>query len=148
MNSQFTIALHIVGFLAARDGEPLTSERLARTYGTSAVVLRRVLAKLQKAGLVETQRGVGGGAVLARRPTKINLREVFEAVSAHTELIQRHPGEGEGGVAPVLADYINELYAEAEQALLAKLERVTVAAMDRTVRLRIFEALGCGPSKL
>lgn len=146
MNSQITIALHIVGFLASRDGEPLTSDRLARTYGTSPVVLRRVLAKLQQAGIVQTQRGVGGGAVLARSADQINLREVFEAVSTRSELIPRHPGDGEGGVAPVLADYINELYAEAERALFAKLESVTVAAMDRTVRLRIYEALDCDQS--
>lgn len=143
MNSQLTIALHIVGFLASRDGGPLTSERLARTYGTSPVVLRRVLAKLQRAGLVETQRGVGGGAVLARGPGEINLREVFEAVVSRPELMPRHPGDGEGGVAPVLGAYINELYGDAERALLAKLESVTVANMDRTVRRRIYDALEC-----
>ena len=97
MNSRVTIALHIVGFLASRDGEPLTSERLARTYGTSPVVLRRVLAQLQHAGLVRTQRGKGGGAVLARDAEDISLKEVFEAVSQDLELIPRHPGDGEGG---------------------------------------------------
>lgn len=143
VNSRVTIALHIVGFLASRDGKPLTSDRLARTYGTSPVVLRRVLAQLQRAGLVETQRGKGGGSVLARSPEKISLKEVFEAVSTGTELIPRHPGEGEGGVAPVVASYINDLYAEAERAFFEKLDDVSVASMDRTVRLRIYEALDC-----
>ncbi|MEM6993714.1 MAG: Rrf2 family transcriptional regulator [Myxococcota bacterium] len=143
VNGQLTIALHIVGFLASRDGEPLTSGRLARTYGTSPVVLRRVLAKLQQAGLVQTQRGVGGGAVLARDADEINLREVFEAVSGESKILPRHPGDGEGGVAPVLAEYINELYTEAERALLTQLEEVSVASMDRTVRHRIYEALDC-----
>ena len=145
MNSQITIALHIVGFLASRDGEPLTSDRLARTYGTSAVVLRRVLAKLQRAGLVETQRGVGGGSVLARKADRITLKEVFVAVATETQIIPRHPGDGEGGVAPVLAEYINGMYAEAEQAFFESLDNVTVAEMDRTVRLRIYRALDCSP---
>ena len=81
MNSQFPIALHIVGFLAAAGGTPLTSAKMAAVYGTSPVVLRRVLSRLQRAGLVKTQRGVNGGSILARSPEKISLREVFQAVS-------------------------------------------------------------------
>lgn len=75
MTGRFTIALHLLGLLASKNGEPLTSEVMAKTYGTSPVVLRRVLAKLQRAGLVHTQRGVGGGSLLAREASQITLRE-------------------------------------------------------------------------
>lgn len=140
MNSQLAIALHIMGFLASRAGEPLTSEVIAATYGTSPVVVRRVLAKLQRAGLVETRRGVGGGSVLSRKPSRINLREVYEAVADSPEILRRHPGSCSGSIAPVLAGYVNELYEVAEQALLGTLEAVTVAAMDREVRARLGRA--------
>ncbi|GAB5536259.1 MAG: Rrf2 family transcriptional regulator [Rubricoccaceae bacterium] len=145
MNSQLTIALHILGFLASRGGESLTSEEMARTYGTSPVVLRRVLSKLQRAGLVETRRGVGGGSVLARNANAIHLREVYEAVTDSPEILRRHTGDCTGVVAPVLAGYVNELYAEAEQALLAKLEAVTIAEMDRVVGARIRAAVRAEP---
>lgn len=140
MNSQLAIALHVMGVLASRNGEPVTSEALAKTYGTSPVVLRRVLSKLQRAGLINTRRGVGGGAVLARMASSINLREVFGAVADNPQLLRRHPGAGSGGVAPVLAQYVNELYVEAERALLHTLESVTVATMDDAVRSRLFAA--------
>ena len=140
MNSQLAIALHILGFLASRRGASLTSAEMATTYGTSAVVLRRVLAKLQRAGLVETKRGAGGGSVLARDPATIHLREAYEAVTDSQEILTRNPGDCSGLVAPVLADYVDELYAEAEQALLATLEAVSVAEMDRVVGARIREA--------
>ncbi|MEL7499149.1 MAG: Rrf2 family transcriptional regulator [Planctomycetota bacterium] len=133
MNSDLAIGLHIVGFLSSRDGDPLTSEVLAATYGTSPVVIRRVLSKLSQAGLVETRRGSGGGSVLARKPSKINLRQVFEAVCETSELLRRHPGT-ESGVAEVLAGYINDLYAEAEEALMRKLQKVTVKQMDDVVK--------------
>lgn len=136
MNSNLAVGLHIVGFLTARRGEPLTSETLAETYGTSPVVVRRVLSKLNQAGLVETRRGTGGGSVLARKPSQINLRQVFEAVSENQELLRRHPGD-ESGVAKVLAGYINGLYSEAEEALMKKLEKVTVAQMDAVVKPKI-----------
>ncbi|MEL6105682.1 MAG: Rrf2 family transcriptional regulator [Planctomycetota bacterium] len=136
MNSDLAIALHIVGFLTASDGRSLTSETLASTYGTSPVVVRRILSKLSKAGLVETRRGSGGGSLLARSSDQIDLRQVYEAVSENTQLFRRHPGD-ESGVARVLADYIDELYAEAEEALMAKLESVSVKQMDAIVKPRI-----------
>ncbi|MEM7167982.1 MAG: Rrf2 family transcriptional regulator, partial [Planctomycetota bacterium] len=81
MTSDFAIALHILGFLTSRDGGPLTSEEMARTYDTNAVVIRRVQSKLRKAGLIETRRGVNGGSILARKPEDIDLREAYAAVS-------------------------------------------------------------------
>ena len=139
------MALHIMGFLASRQGAPLTSEVLAGTYGTSPVVLRRVLAKLKKAGLVQTQRGAGGGSVLARSADSINLREVYEAIADDARLMPLFSSGCSGKVAPILADYVNELFADAEEALLAKLEAETVASMDHHVRYRIQSALHCRP---
>ena len=133
MNSQLPIALHIVGFLTARDGEPLTSQEMADTYGTSPVVLRRVLAKLQRAGLVETRRGANGGSVLARNPKAINLRQVYEALDDEPQILARHP-ECAGRVEQALAEFMNGVMGDAEAALLAELESVTVAEMDARVR--------------
>ncbi|MFK7884630.1 MAG: Rrf2 family transcriptional regulator [Phycisphaerales bacterium] len=140
MNSELAISFHILGYLTSRGGEPLTSEQMARTYGTSPVVLRRVLAKLQRAGLVETRRGVGGGSVLACEPGAITLRDAYEAVAADTEILRKHPGGCHERVAKVVSGFVNEICREAEDALLAQLESVTVAEMDREIRSR----LGCG----
>lgn len=131
-----------MGFLASRD-EALTSETLAKTYGTSPVVLRRVLAKLNRAGLVSTQRGVGGGSVLGRSAASITLREVYEAIADGSRLMPLFPKTVDGPVAPVLAGYVNELFADAEEALLSQLGSVTVEEMDRDVRGRVRSALRC-----
>ena len=144
MNSQLPIALHIMGFLAFSRGDALTSEVLAATYGTSPVVLRRVLAKLKRAGLVQSRRGVGGGSVLARPADAVTLREVYEAITDDAKLMPPFSESCCGSVAPVLGGYVNELFAEAEQALLAKLQAVTVAEMDRDVRQRILKARHVG----
>ncbi|MEM6785404.1 MAG: Rrf2 family transcriptional regulator [Bacteroidota bacterium] len=138
MNSQLAIGLHILGFLASRPGERLTSEQMARTYGTSPVVLRRVLAKLRQRGLVETWRGNGGGSALARSAKEITLREAYEAIAEDQPILTRHPSDCAGRVATVMGGYINELYADAELALLRRLEAVTVAEMDQEIRTRLF----------
>jgi Rrf2 family protein len=140
MNGHFPIALHILGFLASRKGEPLTSDVLARTYGTSPVVLRRVLARLQRAGLVETQRGVGGGSLLARDPATITLRDAYAAVADETGILTRHPQGCTGQIAPVLASYVNDLLGDAEEAMLARLADVTVASMDIQIRATLARA--------
>ena len=78
--------------------------------------------------------------VLAHDPARINLRQVYEAVARNPELLRRHPGEADG-VADVLADYINELCGEAEEALMRRLEKVSVKQMDAIVKPRICEIL-------
>lgn len=146
MTSEFTIGLHVLGFLTARAGAPLTSDVLAATYGTSPVVLRRVLSKLKRAGLVESRRGVGGGSILAREASSITLRDVWAAVAGEPDLIPRHPGETEGP-ARVLATYINRIYAEAEAALLERLGTLSIEEMDAEVRPEICAALAAMESK-
>ncbi|MEM9513378.1 MAG: Rrf2 family transcriptional regulator [Actinomycetota bacterium] len=134
MNSRLPIALHILGFLTARGGEPLTSEVMAATYGTSPVVLRRVLAQLQRAGLVETRRGVNGGSVLARDPSTITVRDAYTAVNDEPDLLTRHPEDCAGRVEQAMADFVNGLMSDAEQALLDRLNTVTIAEMDQQIR--------------
>ncbi|MFO0554633.1 MAG: Rrf2 family transcriptional regulator [Polyangiaceae bacterium] len=135
MNSRLTVAAHILGVLAYREGTgagAITSEALAESVGTNAVVIRRVLAQLASAGLVASRRGAGGGTVLARDPQRITLRHVYEAVEeGDREILGRHASDvGKAcDVAPLIAAYLDELYQDAEEALLRKLESVTVGAM-------------------
>ncbi|MEM7446827.1 MAG: Rrf2 family transcriptional regulator [Myxococcota bacterium] len=143
MNAQLAIALHIMGFLTTSAGKTLTSEILGKSYGTSPVVLRRVLAKLRRAGLVETRRGVGGGTVLARDPSTINLLEVYQAVAEVEEIqiLQRPSTDCGGVIAPIVGTYIEELFSEAEHALFERLRRVSVEDMDSVLSKRIRAAM-------
>lgn len=110
-------------------------------YGTNPVVIRRVQSKLNKAGLIETRRGVNGGSVLARQPEDINLRDAYEAVSPEPQLLPRHPAGCEELIPIIVAQFVNEISYGAEAALLKQLESVTVKSMDRTIRGRIRNAM-------
>jgi DNA-binding IscR family transcriptional regulator len=120
-----------------RSGKPpATSVELAESIGTNPVVVRRVLAELGAAGLVESRRGRGGGSVLARDARRITLRDAYEAVtSAGENLLGRHAGElgPSCQVAPVIAEYLDELFREAEEALVRRLSEVTVDEMSRAI---------------
>lgn len=144
LNSQLAIAAHILAVLAHCGGETVTSDELAEGFGTNPVVVRRVLAQLNRRGLIESRRGVGGGSVLARPAEEITMRDAYTAVAAEDgTLLPRHPGAFSRGsaVVPIIAGYLNELYAGAEEALLESLEAVTVAQLVQTVQDRA-RALG------
>ncbi len=59
-----------------------TSTELAQSVNTSASFIRRTMAKLSKAGLVETATGKAGTCWLAQKPKQISLLDIYHAVSA------------------------------------------------------------------
>ncbi len=81
-NVQFSIAVHIMAGLACACREVVTSARLARSINTSPSFVRRVLAKLSKAGLVETATGKAGSCWLARDAKAVSLLDIYKAVDA------------------------------------------------------------------
>lgn len=116
MNSQLTIATHILGVLAHhKDDGAVTSDVLAEGFGTNPVVIRRVLLQLKKAGLIVSRPGAEGGSVLAKPPEDISLRDAYSAITnVSGTVLGRHPGQCNAGVsiAPIIADYLNELLAD------------------------------------
>ena len=54
-NSRFPVAVHVMAALAYRDGEALPSPLLAESVKTNPVVIRRLVAQLRRAGLVEAR---------------------------------------------------------------------------------------------
>jgi Rrf2 family protein len=81
-NTQFSIAIHILAALAFVSGRETTSTELAHSVNTSPSFVRRVLAKLSKAGLVKTTTGKTGACWLARDAKDISLLDVYRAVDA------------------------------------------------------------------
>jgi Rrf2 family protein len=81
-NTQFSIAIHIMAGLACGCDKDLTSTDLAASVNTSPSFVRRVLAKLSRAGLVETATGKAGKTWLARDPKRISLLDIYRAVDA------------------------------------------------------------------
>jgi Rrf2 family protein len=82
INTQFPIAVHIMAALGTRSGQDTSSAELAMSVNTSPSFLRRVLAKLSRAGLVETTTGKAGACWLAMDAGDISLLDIYKAVDA------------------------------------------------------------------
>ncbi|MSR78191.1 MAG: Rrf2 family transcriptional regulator [Candidatus Omnitrophica bacterium] len=67
-----------------KDGHPITTKEIVSGEGFSLTFTEKILQKLRLAKIVESLQGNHGGYVLARSPSKINLREIVEALEGHT----------------------------------------------------------------
>src|SRR5262245_55381991 len=71
-DTRLSDVLHVLLHMAQHEG-PLTSEALAGAMGTNPVVVRRTLAGLRDRGYVRSEKGHGGGWVVARSLSDITL---------------------------------------------------------------------------
>ncbi|PWW05729.1 DNA-binding IscR family transcriptional regulator [Paenibacillus cellulosilyticus] len=78
ISSKFSVAIHILSLIDVHDGK-ITSERIAGSVNTNAVVIRRIMSLLSKAGLIESRPGVTG-IKLVRPLSEITLYDVYHAV--------------------------------------------------------------------
>lgn len=81
VNSQFSVAVHVLTMLAGSRDANLKSDYLAGSVNTNPVVVRRLLGQLSQRKLVISQTGAAGGSRLSRCPEDINLAEVYRSVS-------------------------------------------------------------------
>lgn len=78
-DTRLAVTTHILALLSLEREDYISSEILARSVNTNAVVVRRLIGKLKKAGLVTVRRGLGG-TLLNRGPEEITLLDVYKAV--------------------------------------------------------------------
>ena len=127
-NSRFPVAVHVLTALAYRDGESLTSSRLAASVRTNPVVIRRLLIQLGKAGLVEAQVGKSGGVQLARRPESITLLDVFRAVEGGSAWVLPDKPENKAcEVSCAMRKLLSSVLAETDRAISGSLEKVRLS---------------------
>ena len=79
MTSEFAIAVHALVYLNHK-GETVSSEALAENICTNPARVRKVMAKLKKAGLLETREGNSGGYELHGDAAAIRLSDLAQAL--------------------------------------------------------------------
>jgi Rrf2 family transcriptional regulator, nitric oxide-sensitive transcriptional repressor len=73
-------ALRAVVYLASQGGESRTVQQIAAVTRVKAGYLSKVMQGLSRAGLVHSQRGLGGGFTLAAAPARLTVFDVIQAV--------------------------------------------------------------------
>lgn len=110
-------ALRAAVYLATRPGQPATTDEVAKRTQVPVAYLAKILQGLSKAGLVRSQRGVGGGVSLAVHPEDLTLLEVVNAVEPIKRINICPLGfQGHGTDLCSLHLKIDAAYAAVEQA--------------------------------
>lgn len=86
MGTGVEYALHCLTWIAGPLDQPPSSRDLAEIQGVPFAFLKKILPKLEKAGIVESVSGIRGGYRLARDPREISVLDVTDAVEGAKKL--------------------------------------------------------------
>lgn len=126
-NSRLSLALHTLSHMASDPDRMRTSADIADHAGTNPVVVRRVLGKLRKAGLLWSEKGHAGGWRLAKTPDSITLADVYLAlderlVSGNASEDDPSPCHVEEGLQARVAEVLDDI----EASLVERLRETTI----------------------
>lgn len=134
MNTRLAVAAHILTFLHALEGKPVTSELLAASINTNPSLVRRLLMQLGQAGLTRSQMGAGGGTLLARPADRITLLDVLRALGEEGTVFPLHPSPNLAcPVGRNIGAALSARVLPVQQAMEAELGRTTIAQLAAEV---------------
>lgn len=134
MTSEFAIAVHALVYLNHK-AATLSSEALAENVCTNPARVRKVMAKLKKAGLVATKEGADGGYRFTGDPGEVDLAQIDQAVGGKLVSASWKPGnkEMECLVASGMADIMDSIYDELDAICRQRLRQITILQIDQKI---------------
>ncbi len=121
--------------LGCRCEQDTTSAQLAQSVNTSPSFVRRVLAKLSKAGLVRTATGQAGACWLGRTPSEITLLDIYRAVDAPKAFaIHGYEPEKHCQVSCRIKEALEGVLGKTQKSLEATLKRVTLSEVLQDIK--------------
>ena len=138
MDTKFSVAVHVL-ILVSESPQPMTSDQMAESVGTNASYIRKILALLKKAGIVDGHRGVSGYSLLVA-PDQLTLLRIYRAVTEEeqTHILDIHQNPSDlcivgRHIRPVLS----ELFAQVEDSFARSLAGKTLADCMDAIRKRM-----------
>jgi Rrf2 family protein len=133
-NTRIAVAIHIMTSLACA-GESMTSAELAKSINTNAVVVRRLLCLLAKAGLIECTAGKSGGSVLSRKAENISLADIYNAIAPEESLfaIPEKSANRSCAVSCKMKGLLTKVFGQAEDAVRNQLENVRLSDLAKNI---------------
>lgn len=127
-SQQFSVAVHILCFLEFNKNGRTTSELLAMSVNANPAVIRRIMRKLTKAGLIKSTLGTNAAINLAKESDQITLLDVYRAtMEDHPGIFVIHqdtnPSCPVGSKMPYLLDGV---YTKVQTAMENQLSGITI----------------------
>lgn len=114
-------SLRLAIYLACHPDQTVSVDEISRSFGVSRHHLVKVVQTLTELGVVEAQRGRGGGMRLAMRPSEINVGWLIRHAEPHFNLVECFdPKTNTCPIAPACG--LKGLLHRAQQAFLSVLD--------------------------
>jgi len=126
-----SIALHLCLWIGDGDREFRSSPALAKELGFSYHHFAKVVQRLVRSGLLETERGPKGGIRLARAPKTITLLDVYEAAGG--EPLRPHRCLLDPKICAGRACAFGHLVERENELLHRKMKQTTLANLARSL---------------
>lgn len=124
MDTKFSIALHVLAYIEETDNT-VTSELLAKSVGTNASHIRKILALLKDADIIESQQGKKG-IVLKIKANELSLDKIYFGVYPEKELLHVHDtANPDCPVGATIKEALLPIFEESERQLILSLKSKT-----------------------
>lgn len=136
MNSEFTIAVHSLVFLAYLPDKMASSELIAKNVSTHPARIRKIMSCLRKNGFVKTKEGIGGGYILNCNPEEVSLGQLYRSVSCGTLKPHWCTGDPEQAclVSANIQGVMDHIFTEAELYFEKYLDQITISSVLEKIK--------------
>lgn len=138
MDTKFSVAVHVLILISESD-DPLNSEQMAGSVGSNASYIRKILALLKKANIVEGHRGISGYS-LNIAPEQLTLLQIYQAVmkefDVHLLDIHQNPSD-QCIVGRYIRPVLSEMFIDIESAFARSLSEKTLSDCIVNIRDRL-----------
>ena len=138
MDTKFSVAVHIL-ILVSESQPSFNSDQMAMSVGTNASYVRKILALLKKAGIVDGHRGIGGCTMLIPSE-QLTLLQIYQAVMEEPKphLLDVHQNPSDRCVVGChIRPVLSEMFADVEDAFARALAGKTLADCIADIRQRL-----------
>ena len=135
MTNEFAAAIHAMLLLYFKSGCQ-KSDTLAKSACTNPARMRMIVAKLKKAGLIETREGAEGGCFFLRSPEEVTLEEICRAVESVPVSVSHRTEDYDRNcmVASGMSGLMDKIYSRLNGACYSMLGATTLADLARELQ--------------
>ncbi|MBC6181175.1 Rrf2 family transcriptional regulator [Listeria welshimeri] len=134
ISTRFSVAVHILTLIDMNKERSITSDTIAASVNTNPVVIRRIMSKLKKAGLIQSSPGISG-TYLLKNATEITLYDIYQAVEVTDNLFDIHKNPNPNcEVGANIQETLDTVFIHAQQKMEAYLKRTTLSQITADIK--------------
>lgn len=134
MTSDYCVAVHALVYLNHK-AKVLSSEELAENICTNPARVRKVMAKLKKAGFVKTKEGSERGYLFDQDADRVTLDQIAQALEIRFVDTAWKSGDTDMKclVASGMAGLMDEIFDDLNEQCRKRLKEITIGTLDHRI---------------